>query len=103
MTIKPLRNAEIDAHPILDPAQKATLKAMRNATREIRLYDFARIALQATACDYAHSAADDTAQALQRAALLFAYEALKACDHDSLKQWPDFDTLLQQFAKTCTR
>ena len=102
--IKPLRNAEIDAHPLLDRDQKVMLKVMRNATREISMYDFARIALHATAGNFIGADDDDitervkTERALHHAALLFVYEALKACDHDIIKQWPEFDTMLQQLA-----
>jgi hypothetical protein len=63
------------------------------------MMDFARIALRATAVDYAgaESYARTVAdRALQHAALLFVYEALKACDHDIIKEWPEFDTMLQQ-------
>lgn len=101
--IKPLRNAEIDAHPLLDRDQRAMCKLMRNMDgKTFRMFDFARIALHATASDYANADDDDfaerakTERALHHAALLFIYEALKACDHDIIKQWPDFDTMLQQ-------
>lgn len=99
--IKPLRNAEIDAHPLLDRDQRAMLKVMRNATRELSMYDFARIALHAAAGDYVNADDDDIAErvkgerALHYAALLFVYEALKACDHDIIKQMDEFPTALQ--------
>ena len=101
--IKPLRNAEIDAHPLLNRDQRAMCKLMRNTDgRRFRMFDFARVELHATASDYANADDDDIAErvktemALHRAALLFVYEALKACDHDIIKQWPDFDIMLQQ-------
>ena len=75
---------------------------MRNNRRDITMYDFAQVALQAAATDYA--AVDRRTDGnrlvakhdLQHAALLFVYEALKACGHDIIKQWPEFDTMLQQ-------
>lgn len=98
-----LRNAEIDAHPLLDRDQRAMCKVMRNTDgKYFRMYDFARIALHATASDYANADDDDipervrTERALHRNALLFVYEALKTCDHAIIKEWPDFDTMLQQ-------
>ena len=100
---KPLRNAEIDAHPLLDRTQRALCKLMRNTDgKRFRMFDFARIALHATASDYANADDEDIAErvktemALHRAALLFVYEALKACDHEIITQWPDFDMMLQQ-------
>jgi hypothetical protein len=102
---KPLRNAEIDAHPMLDWDQKLMCRNLRSqAGKEsvpFAMVDFARIALRACAVDYAHDGAasysrDVADRALQHAALLFVYEALKACDHDIIKEWPEFDTMLQQ-------
>lgn len=99
---KPLRNAEIDAHPLLTHEERATLKIMRNKRRDITMYDFAKIVHQAAATDYANVDRRTDGdrwlvrRALQRAALLYVYEALKACDHDIIKQWAEFDTMLQQ-------
>ena len=98
--IKPLRNAEIEAHPMLDRDQQVMLKIMRNARRDITMYDFAKIALQAAATDYAN--AEDTndscfsaKRALHHAAFLFVYEALKACDLDIIKEWDGFEEMLE--------
>lgn len=99
---KTLLNAEIDVHPLLTREQRTMLKAMRSADRQITMYDFACVVLKATACDYSQSDDDDvkervkTERALKYAAILFVYEALKACDHDIIKQWPEFETMLQQ-------
>lgn len=98
---KPLRNAEIDAHAMLSAEQRQILKAMRNRRRDITLYDFAQIALQAAATDYTNVDRNSdgnrvTAQRdLQYAALLFVYEALRATDLDIIKQWPEFDEMLR--------
>jgi hypothetical protein len=101
--LKPLRNADIDAQPMLDQDHRLMCKAMRNQARkdgtEFTMMDFARVCLRATAVDYAGAegyarvAAD---RAHQHAALLFVYEALKACDHAIIKEWPEFDMMLQQ-------
>lgn len=99
--IKPLRNAEIDAQPMLDQDHKLMCKAMRTQSLKdgtpFAMMDFARICLRATAVDYAGAESCERVVAdsrLQHAALIFAYEALKACDHDIIKQWPDFDMML---------
>lgn len=100
--MKPLRNADIEAHPLLFREQHALIKAMRSADRSTTFYDFARVALCASAADYVNADDDDmrerakTMRALQRAALLFVYEALKACDHAIITEWPEFDIMLQQ-------
>ena len=100
--VKPVRNAEIDAHPMLDRAQRAMCKVMRNAEgKGFRMFDYARIALGAAASDYANADDDDirervvTERALHHAALLFVYEALKACDHDIITEMEEFPTALQ--------
>lgn len=93
--IKPLRNSEIDAHPLLDHEYRKLVKVFRNKDRSLTMMDFARIALRATATDYTSDPCVPTDRALQYAALLFVYEALKACDHDIITQWPDFDTMLK--------
>lgn len=84
-------------------------KLMRNTDgKTFRMFDFARIALHATASDYANADDDDiservkTERTLHHAALLFVYEALKACDHEIIKQWPEFDTMLQQLEDLST-
>ncbi len=80
-------------------------RIMRNHARKegspFTMMDFARITLRATAVNYADAEdyTDDKAladMALQRGALLFVYEALKACDHSIIKEWPEFNTMLQQ-------
>lgn len=108
-TVKPLRNAEIDKQPLLDQDHKLMCKAMRTQSRKdggaFTMLDFARICLRATAVNYegaeisARAGAD---RALQHAALLFVYEALKACDHAIIKEWPEFDTMLQQLEDLAT-
>lgn len=102
-TGKPLRNSEIDAQPMLDQDHKLMCKAMRTQSRkdgiEFTMMDFARICLRATAVDYVGAESYEKTvadRALQYAALLFVYEALKACDHAIIKEWPEFDTMLQQ-------
>ena len=60
------------------------------------MMDFARIALRATATNYTDDPNTPTDRALQHAALLFVYEALKACGHEIITQWPEFDEMLQQ-------
>lgn len=98
-----LRNAEIDAHELLDDGQRLILKTFRNDRRSkrqppITMLDFAQIALRANALDFAESGAYDALdvpeaseiitdefvmanRALQRAAVLYVYEALQACDN----------------------
>jgi len=105
---KPLRNAEIDAQPLLDQDHRLMCKAMRNQARkdgaEFTMMDFARICLRATAVDYAGAEGYERISAdrsHQHAALLFVYEALKACDHAIIKEWAEFDTMLQQFEDLC--
>jgi hypothetical protein len=100
-TIKALRNADIDSHPLLDRDQRKIVKIFRNKDRSITMIDFAKIALRATARDYTNASVEGfseaiTDRALRHAALLYVYEALKACDHDIIRQWPEFDTMLEQ-------
>jgi hypothetical protein len=85
---KPLRNAEIDAQPMLDQDHKLMCKAMRTQSRKdgtpFTMADFARICLRATAVDFAGAESYERTvadRALQKAALVFVYEALKGCDH----------------------
>lgn len=106
MEPKLLSNTEIDAQTLLDQDQRSMCRIMRNHARKegipFTMMDFARITLRATAVDYTGADAESTDdrtladRALQRAALLFVYEALKACDHDIIKEWPEFNTMLQQ-------
>ncbi len=100
---RPLRNAEIDAHPMLDRDLKLMCRTMRTQSKKygvsFAMMDFARICLHATAVDYAST--DDgkrtaPSRELQKAAVLFVYEALKACQHEIIKQWPEFDAMLKQ-------
>lgn len=102
---KTLSNTEIDQQPLLDQDQRSMCRIMRNHARKegspFTMMDFARITLRATAVNYADAEdyTDDKAladMALQRGALLFVYEALKACDHSIIKEWPEFNTMLQQ-------
>jgi hypothetical protein len=37
-------------------------------------------------------------RALQKAAVLFVYEALKVCDNAMIKEWPHFDEMLKSLA-----
>jgi len=104
-----LLNTEIESHELLTSEQHLLCKAMRNESRraghDFTLYDFAKVALRATARDYVEAsdlseAAREQARvtherALQRAAILFVYEALKACDINLIKQWPEFDEMLR--------
>ncbi len=104
---KMMRNFEIDAQPMLDRDQKAMCRVMRDTSRRgggsFTMMNFARIALGAAAVDYASEEcgedgdpAGGDARSLERAALLFVYEALRHCDHAIIKEWPEFDTMLRQ-------
>lgn len=96
-----IRNAEIDAHELLDDGQRIMLKAMRRARRSLTMLDFAQVALRATGCNYARADAglDGSAQvadrAHRRAAVLYVYEALRASDAAIIKEWPEFDEMLR--------
>jgi hypothetical protein len=101
--IKLLRNAEIDSQPMLDQDHKLMCKAMRTRARKdgtpFTMMDFARVRLRTAAIDYTSDESYERVVVdaeLQRAALTFVYEALKACGHDIITQWPEFDTMLQQ-------
>lgn len=83
--LKKMTNAEIDAHPLLTADQRQLCKIFRDKSKERResftMLDFAAICLRATGTDYAN--ADDTHsrraadEAHRRAAIFYAYEALK--------------------------
>lgn len=101
---KPLRSAKINAHELLDMEQRKMCRIMR--TRSARngepftMLDFAKIALCATASDYVQAASESpeavmTDIAHRRAAILYVYEALKACDIPIIKEWPEFDEMLK--------
>jgi hypothetical protein len=85
---RPLTNAQIDAHLLLDRDQQKTCKILRDLAKKegssFTMLEFAEIALRATGNEYArvtdeggHQAAvcDD---AHRRAAILYVYEAIKA-------------------------
>lgn len=101
---KAMRDSEIDAQPMLDRDQKAMCRVMRDTSRRgggsFTMMDFARIVLGAAAVDYASEECDEDGDpaggTLERAALLFVYEALRHCDHAIIKEWPEFDTMLRQ-------
>jgi hypothetical protein len=86
---KKLTNAEIDKHPLLTADQRQLCKIFRDKSKERResftMLDFAVICLRATARDYAEafevrSGCGDTIGTdaeHRRAAIFYAYEALK--------------------------
>ncbi len=103
---KPLRFAEINAHELLDDEQRKMCRIMSDRSHRsgesFTMLDFARISLRATGNTYAELKNDgDTAKQVmadrehQRAAVLFVYEALKACDIAIIKEWPEFDEMLK--------
>jgi hypothetical protein len=82
-----MTNAEINKHPLLTADQRKLCKIFRDKSKERResftMLDFAVICLRATAHDYAEvlKAGDATTSAAdaehRRAAIFYAYEALK--------------------------
>lgn len=94
-----VKNAEIDAHELLSADQRLLCKVMRNESRingyPFEMFDFAKIALRARARDYVENDSGRQERDLQRAALLYVYEALKATDLAIIKEWPDFDEMLR--------
>lgn len=87
---KKMTNAEINAHPLLTADQRKLCKIFRDKSKERResftMLDFAAICLRATARDYAEALETRscgcgdivTADAEhRRAAIFYAYEALK--------------------------
>lgn len=92
----PLTDAQIDAHPLLDDAERGICKVLRNHAKEIgesfTMLDFAANCLRATGRDYAEALDHDGDGDLnspdcvetvladakhRRAAVLYVYEALK--------------------------
>ena len=95
-TSTPLTDAEINAHPLLDDAERKLCKIFRTRSMEagdsFTMLDFACICLRATGRDYAETLDSDGDGNLdspdciatvvadtkhRRAAILYAYEALK--------------------------
>jgi hypothetical protein len=99
----PIRNAEIDAHELLDDDQRLMLKVMRTQARRDRapftMLDFAQIALRAAGVDFAEAdpflarAIADTQ--LRKNAVLYVYEVLRATDNALIREWPEFDEMLR--------
>jgi hypothetical protein len=93
------KNAEIDAHELLSQEQRQLCKTLRNDSRSkgypFAMFDFAKIALRARARDYSEADTGMTERDLQRAAILYVYEALKATDLAIIKEWPEFDEMLR--------
>ena len=104
---QPLRNAEIEAHELLDDDQRLMLRVMRTQARRDRspftMLDFAQVALRASGVDYAAAyEADDSITArviadaqLRKNAVLYVYEALRATDNALIREWPEFDEMLR--------
>lgn len=103
-----LTQAEINEHPILDDELRAICKRLRRtATRmsdkSFTWSDFAEISLRAAARNYAATGDDVTRetvltdQALKRAALLYAYEAIKNCESGMVSEYPELDNVLDLF------
>lgn len=96
-----LKITEIKKHELLTSDQTVMCRAMRDESRrtgeDFTMHDFAKIALRACARNYADGVgAPIIADAeLRRAAILYVYEALKACDIAIIKQWPEFDEMLR--------
>lgn len=101
--MKPLTNAQIDAHELLSKQQRALLKQFRNLSKKQRetftMLDFARISLRVAGKAYADADGGlETAVAdhdLQHAAILYVYELLKAVDEPLIKEWDGFDEMLR--------
>lgn len=87
-TASTITNEEIDQHNLLDDEQRKIAKALRNQARkdqrDFTMLDFARIALKATSRDLGELEPEDGARYVmacrdhERAALLFAHEAMRA-------------------------
>ena len=85
----PLTDSQIDEHPLLDDAERKICKVLRNHAKKIgesfTMLNFAANCLRAAGRDYTEASdRDDSVAAVvadarhRRAAILYAYEALKA-------------------------
>lgn len=104
-----MNTKEIDEHPVLDDELRAICKRLRHTAARISdegftMYGFAEISLRAAARNYAAHADSDVTrelvhadQALKRAALLYAYEAIKNCDSAMVAEYPELDNVLDLF------
>jgi hypothetical protein len=99
-------SADLADHPLLDEEQVRMARAFaRVAVRKQESFDllqFAEIALRATARDAGPVLEGENIvlrvkvdRELKRTAVLYVYEALKACDIAIIKEWPEFDEMLK--------
>lgn len=99
---------EITSHPLLDSSHRNLARVMRSRAKAdgnaFSMIAFAKICLRATGRNYVEaSAGEDEANTPailadiehRRAAILYAYEALKATDLAIIKEWPQFDEMLK--------
>jgi len=93
-----MTNTEIESHELLDTEQIKICKVFRNESRKsgaaFTMLDFARIALRASGVNYTNAEDDTTGKLmadrdLQRAAVLFTYEALKASEEAIIAEATD--------------
>jgi hypothetical protein len=97
-----IKLTEIRAHELLDSTQRDVCWAMAKHSREAKhAFDwlkYAEINLKGTATNYVENTNDMATlneRDLKRAAVLYVYEALRACDIPIIKEWPEFDEMLK--------
>lgn len=96
---------EIRSHEMLDDEQRliatALVKIAKRDKSDFTWLAFAEVALRASAKTYAAAAELGEAppvqedRELRRAAVLYVFEALRACDLAIIKEWPEFDEMLK--------
>lgn len=101
-----MKPKDITTHPLLDDDQRKLARTFKRiaATKgdEFSMLDFASLVLRACARDYGNTDIDqdiagavNADAALRHAAVLYVYEALKACDMDIITEWPEFNEMLR--------
>lgn len=97
-----IKLTEISVHELLNDRQRNVCKAMvKHAREEKQDFDwlkYAEINLKGTATNYVEGSRVKGTLAerdLKRAAVLYVYEALRACDVALIKEWPEFDEMLK--------
>lgn len=107
-------NARIKAHPILTSDQAVMCRAFarqraKDGGEPFTLLEFAQIALRATARDYVEALSDDRPRSVasivadrehNQAAMLYAYEQLRACEEPIVAECPDRELALELISDT---
>lgn len=103
---------EIREHELLDSEQRkvceALVKHAKGGKSPFGWLQFAEVVLKGTARNYVEHLDSDEEETssgrrtqaridleLRRAAVLYVYEALRACDLGIIKEWPEFDEMLK--------